>query len=214
MQTSLRRGVINRARFSISELASTKEGRFFKARVGFSKVSKTVKPNIPAPEREKVLADTIKGYTILRQSNLPVTRLINYNGKRLTFEKARTIHPGEVEKRADEMLSLIQKAGERGLYVDTVIDNFGIDKKGRVVFRDPNSIHKVNQQFISSLTEMETKLDKNNPKDREALRRIDILKKTPQTTRAITHFMTLDLVSKLNNQTRQNIIKKMQQRGY
>ncbi len=84
------------------------------------------------------------GYELLLQHGIPVTehkKTVYIRGKRNeVFEKARDFKKNEVYERFDELLKLVAMAGRNGLYIDTHIDNFGIDKRGRIVIRDTNFV--------------------------------------------------------------------------
>ncbi len=131
-------------RFKLTGFGMQDGGAFRKVFVGFNRAYKSGKENkiwgSIDPSADK------KGYLLLEKKELPVTKMygkvIIRKKPWIVFEKARTIKKSELPHRLDEILELIKKAGKNHVRFDAKIQNFGINKDGKLVIVDTNHVEE------------------------------------------------------------------------
>jgi len=173
-----KRKSLEERQFKLQDIGSKKMGGRFETRVGLINVYKRLPPRLSLFTNKESIDDALKGYELLKSKGLPVTerkRTVVIRGQpRLVFEKARDIRSEELNKRLGQIVSIIRKANREDVYLDVVLDNFGINQKGKVVIRDTNSLSQTGGKggFYSMLDDLERSLDRSNPYHIEAKKKI------------------------------------------
>jgi len=134
----------------------TKEGYFTRAHIGEKLVAKEALPypkidiSKAPPEVAKIVRDPIKytehGYNVLTKVGLPVAKLerkvtLGQKIKMLLFRKVRPMDEKTFNEKFPEVVGIIKKSIEKGVYFDAKWYNFGVDKDGRVVIMDTNFVN-------------------------------------------------------------------------
>ena len=146
-----------KSKFEFNDLGSKKEGAFLDVRVGLKHVFKKKGEERPGLYLESetlvdlrrrgrnIKEDTVNGYNVLKENQIPVSEfkgIIRIRGKEyLKFEKARDLTEKEIKERLPEILKIIEDGTQKGLWFDSRISNFGINKNGKVIIRDTNMVN-------------------------------------------------------------------------
>jgi len=134
-------------KFKFEKFGRSTSGAFFKTKIGLSNVYKMGPKDYLADGTfigmgGNVRNKTIEGYNILKENKFPVTEfrgVVNIRGEpRLVFEKARDLTKQEIKQRLPKILDIIDKAMEKRICIDSHLDNFGINKEGKLMVRDTN----------------------------------------------------------------------------
>jgi hypothetical protein len=140
--------VTKKDQFKFDKFGRSISGAFFSTRIGLSNVYKKG-PNdevggIRHGMGENTRNNAIEGYNLLKENKLPVTEFkgtVMIRGEpRLVFEKARDLTKKEIRERLPGMLEIADMAMKKRLCIDLRIDNLGINKRGKLVIRDPHYI--------------------------------------------------------------------------
>jgi len=123
-------------------LLKKKRGVLAKTSIGLKNVYKNLEIESCFISNEKL--KTIYGYNLLKEKGLPVTKhikTVKIRGKEMeVFEKARDLTKKETQERINEIIKIIEKASKEGLFIDAKIENFGVNKDGKIVIRDTNFV--------------------------------------------------------------------------
>jgi len=173
-----KRKSLEERRFKLQDVGSKKIGGLFETRVGLANVYKRLHAGSPFFTEKGIIDDALKGYELLKSKGLPVTErkgtVVIRGQPRLVFEKARDIRPEELDRRLRQIVSIIRKANREDVYLDVILDNFGINQKGKIVIRDTSSLSRMGGRggFKSMLDDLERSLSRSNPYHIEAKKRL------------------------------------------
>ena len=169
-------------KFMFDSLLKEKKGKFIGVKIGFKNAYKNLIPEKKAFYFNESM-NTMNGYNLLKKKGIPVAEYkgtVKIRGKeKEVFEKARDLTKKEAHDKINELIKIVEKASKAGIFIDTNIENFGINKDGKIVIRDTNYVEKKPQKeaLYYSLTRLQQSLIEYGAADMKDIERIKKFKR-------------------------------------